>query len=123
MIVGIGVDMVEVERIEKKRSNDAFLKVAFTEQEILYCKDKAHAAEHFAGRFAVKEAFLKALGTGFIGNLDFRQVEVINNTDGKPVLVLSGAALEKANELGASKFHISLSHEKKYAIAFVILES
>lgn len=123
MIIGIGVDTVDVERMERKKTDESFLKVAFTENEILYCKDKAHAAEHFAVRFAAKEALLKALGTGFIGNLDFKQIEIVNNSDGKPILNLYGAALEKANELGATKYHVSLSHEKKHAIAFVILES
>jgi holo-[acyl-carrier protein] synthase len=123
MIIGIGVDTVDVERIEKKRTNESFLKIAFTENEILYCKDKANAAEHFAVRFAAKEAFLKALGTGLIGDLDFRQIEIINNVDGKPIFHLYSTALEKANEIGATKYHLSLSHEKKHAIAFVILES
>lgn len=123
MIIGIGVDTVDIERMEKKIDNDSFLKTAFTGNEIRYCKDKAHAAEHFAVRFAAKEAFLKALGTGFIGKLDFLQIEITNNQAGKPMLNLFGPALEKATELGASKFHVSLSHEKKYAIAFVVLES
>ena len=123
MIFGIGTDIVDIERIENRITNPEFLKLVFTPDEITYCNRSAQSAERFAGRFAAKEAFFKALGTGISGDLEFHQAEVVNDDNGRPSLILTGTALQKVNELVIRNIHLSISHEKKYATAVVILES
>ncbi len=123
MIVGIGTDIIDVNRIHRViERNPAFVTKVFTPREIDYCNAKAAKAQSFAARFAAKEALMKALGTGWAMGISWQDIEVMNNTEGKPVLHLSGAALARAGELGANIWHLSLSHEKDCALAFVILE-
>jgi holo-[acyl-carrier protein] synthase len=122
MIVGVGIDIVDVKRMARSIEKPGFINQAFTPNEIEYCKQKAFSAEHYAARFAAKEAFFKATGTGVIGDLDFRQVEVTNDVNGKPTLELKDAALLIAEKLEIKNIHTSLSHEKDFATAFVILE-
>jgi holo-[acyl-carrier protein] synthase len=122
MIVGVGIDIVDVKRMARNIEKPGFINHAFTPSEIEYCKQKAFSAEHYAARFAAKEAFFKAIGTGVIGDLDFRQVEVTNETNGKPNLELKDAALLIAEKLEIKNIHTSLSHEKDFATAIVILE-
>jgi len=123
MIFGIGTDIVEVERFQKRMDNETFLHLVYTSNEIAYCNEGANRVERFAARFAAKEAFFKALGTGFSGDIEFTQAEVVHNSDGRPSLIISGAASKKIKDFGIKNIHLSLSHEKKYATAFVILES
>ena len=123
MISGVGTDIVNIARIENRISNSAFLKLVFTPGEIDYCEQSSRSQEHFAARFAAKEAFFKALGTGISGDLDFTQAEVVNNANGKPSFIITGEALKRITELEIKNIHLSLSHEKDYATAFVILES
>ncbi len=125
MIVGTGVDIVEVERIRRAidRHGDAFLRRVFTEREAQYCRACAHPEQRFATRFAAKEAALKALGVGWSRGAQFLHVEVSNNAFGAPSLTFSGRALELSCELGVSRVHVSLSHHRDFAIAQVLLEA
>lgn len=124
MIYGVGIDMVEVSRIEKalKRWGDRFLKRVFTRSEIEYCHDKARPAARFAMRFAAKEAFSKALGLGFRQGMGFHQVEVTRASNGRPSLSLHGKAQELCQGCGVNKTFLSLSDDGLYAIAVVVLE-
>ena len=122
MIIGIGTDIVEIERIKKRIANTDFVKLVFTPVEIDYCKCKSRSAEHYAARFAAKEAFFKAIGTGVSGKLEFLQVEITNSPEGLPKINIFDEALIIAKEAGVKNIHLSISHESKYAIATVILE-
>ena len=125
MIVGTGVDIIEVPRIQRTLSvyGERFLKRVFTIEEVRYCTAKANAAERFAARFAAKEAALKALGTGLRGGITWKDVEVTRLPGGRPTLRFSGKAAEIAARLGSKRAHLSLSHTAEQAIAHVILES
>jgi len=124
MIYGVGIDIVEVSRIEKamNRWGTRFLERIFTEGEIQYCQDKARAASRFALRFAAKEAFSKALGSGFRDGLRFIDIEVVRVPNERPYLSLH----EKARELWESRdlknSALSLSDDGLYATAVVVLE-
>ena len=123
MIAGIGTDIIEVERIEVKISkNSGFREFVFSENEIKYCEAKTNKYEHYAACFTAKEAFLKALGTGWTEKIDFREIEVYHNEDGKPELKVSGITAKKINLTGNFKISVSLSHLKKIALAMVVLE-
>lgn len=119
MIVGIGTDMVEVDRIEKACKNIHFLERVFTEKE---CELGKNSIQSLAGNFAVKESVVKAFGTGFRG-IEFQEIEVLRDLLGKPYIVLYGKAEEKQKELGISKLHVSITNTKQYAMAFVVGES
>jgi holo-[acyl-carrier protein] synthase len=125
MIVGTGVDIVEVGRIRRAidRHGNAFLRRVFTEREAQYCRRCAHPEQRFAARFAAKEAALKALGVGWAQGAQFLQIEVSNNALGAPALRFSGRALELSRELGVTRVHVSLSHHRDFAIAHVLLEA
>jgi len=124
MVVGIGVDMVKVERIRKivERHGDRFLRRVFSEEELGYCRRCVHPEQRFATRFAAKEAALKALGVGWQSGTRFRDVEVRANQLGAPSIELSGRALEISRALGVKKLHVSLSHDHDYAVAQVVAE-
>ena len=102
-----------------------FRERVFTERERAYCDSRGEqaAAQHYAARFAAKEAAFKALGTGWRGGLSWHQVEVAATEDGAPLLTLSGRALELFDALGATRAHLSLSHTAEHAVAQVIFES
>lgn len=100
-----------------------FRERVFTGRERDYCEARgAAAAQHYAARFAAKEAALKALGTGWSGGVGWRDVEVVNDSSGRPGLVLRGAALELFRLSGATRLHLSLSHTAEHAVAHVLLE-
>jgi len=120
VIIGIGVDIVEIRRMESWRSNQSLLERYFCADELSYILSKNNALT-LAARFAAKEAFGKALGTG-LSNLVLKDIMVINQDNGKPQLRLTGTAQKAMENSGADRAHISLSHEKENAIAFVILE-
>ena len=124
LIFGVGIDIIEVSRIEKQlaRSDGRFQQRLFTTGEIAYCERKKFKALHYAARFAAKEAFLKALGTGLSGGLSWKDVEIINDQAGKPALRLGGKARLLAEERGLAAFHVSLTHLKDTAAAVVIIE-
>jgi holo-[acyl-carrier protein] synthase len=126
MIRGIGTDIIEIKRIEKalERLGQRFLDRLFTPLEQHYCKQYKEAANHFAGRFAAKEATVKALGTGISEKMGWLDVEVWNDPAGKPHLRLSDkiqASLALAG-LEPIALHLSISHCKEYATAFVVVE-
>jgi len=124
MIVGIGVDICQVERIARLRCKygPRFLNRVFTPHEQARCGQSAAADERYAGRFAAKEAVMKALGTGWSQGIRFLDIEIIHTVSGKPEIALYGQALCRAKHLGVSHIHLSLSHEREYALAFVVLE-
>ena len=123
MILEIGVDLVEVERIKdiSLKCGDKFEKRVFTPREIAYCNSKKSRYQSLASRFAAKEAVFKALGTGWRFGLRWQDVEVVNDLLGKPNIILSGEAQQRAELMGAKKVMVSLSHTKKYAVAYVVL--
>lgn len=121
MIIGIGTDIIEVERVARAISKEAFKKKVFTENEIAYCEAQKKD-ESFAARFAAKEAFFKALGTGWRDGMGITEVEILNDNLGKPEIHLSGKAKEVFEQKGGTHIHLSLSHIKTQAIAYVILE-
>ena len=124
MIYGIGIDMVEILRIEKalERWGDRFLKRVFTDAEIEYCHNTVRAASRFALRFAAKEAFSKALGLGFRNGLALKHIEVERGHNGRPHLSLHKRAKELCERHGIKNSFLSLSDNGLYAVAVVVLE-
>jgi holo-[acyl-carrier protein] synthase len=122
MIYGIGIDIQSIAQIDEifERQKDRFLKKIFTVEEITYCKRSRVSGQHFAARWAVKEAFFKALGTGIIGGYTFHDVEICKKASGQPYITLSGKALEECNRLCLRSF-VSISHSDEYAVGQVIL--
>ena len=122
-IIGNGVDIVENKRINKLIDNKKFIKRVFTNKEIRFSKNIKNKTNYYAKRFAAKEAFVKALGTGFRNNINFSDIEVINNKKGKPILNINGKSKEIVKKLIKKRFKIfvSLSDEKSHAIASVII--
>lgn len=122
MIIGIGCDIIEIERIKKAIAREAFMKKVFSEQEIAYCQRRGKQQyASFAARFAAKEAAVKALGTGFRGG-SLTEIEVCNDELGKPIIVLSGFYGELAEKKGVKNCQLSLSHCKETAVAYVVME-
>ena len=120
MILGIGTDLIEVERVAEKLEKKAgFRELVFSAHEIAYCERMVFKYEHYAARFAAKEATAKTLQTGFKG-LSFKEIEVVRNSAGAPSLKLSGRASALAAKLNLSSFELTISHEREYAIAFVL---
>ena len=126
VILGTGIDIVENYRLKeillKKKSN--FKKKIFTANEIAYCEKKSNSTSCYAKRFAAKESFVKALGTGFRKNINFKDIEVVNNTYGKPYISINKKIANKIKTLfKVKKFNIllSISDERKYSIASVII--
>jgi holo-[acyl-carrier protein] synthase len=119
-LIGTGIDIVEVERIERmlERQGDRFLTRVFTRAEVERCTKKARPAMHLAARFAAKEAVAKALGTGFSKGVRMRDIEVVSN-DGPPRIQLYGAAARRYDALKASRILLSLTHTREYALAHV----
>jgi holo-[acyl-carrier protein] synthase len=122
MIFGIGIDNIEVERVKKQLDNNSFKEKIFSEREIEYCMSKKNYAESFAARFAAKEAFFKAIGTGWRGGLSFQEIEVTNDDLGKPQIRLHGKAKQFAQKNELDTIHVSLTHIKSIAGAVVIIE-
>lgn len=123
-IIGHGVDIVEIARIEQSlaKYEDSFLKKCFTEQEVLDSGSSSRRGEHLAARFAAKEAALKAIGTGWSQGIGWTDVEVVRLESGKPELCITGKAKEIADSMGIDRWLVSLSHTKSDAIASVIAE-
>lgn len=123
MIIGIGIDLVEVQRLASilDKWGERFTKRCFSSQEDVYCGKSRHPAIHYAGRFAAKEAFIKSIG-GLHG-IRYQDIEVVNRINGKPDLIISGEARKIVDSYGVLKIHVSLSHTDHYATAMVILET
>ncbi len=123
MIYGIGTDIIEVPRIKKQlEKNTGFVKKIFSKREIEYCEPKRMKEQNYAARFAAKEAFFKAIGTGWRGGIQFNEIEILNDELGKPFINLNGKAKEffKSNKL--KSVFVSLSHLKEFATATIVIE-
>ncbi|GIM28280.1 holo-[acyl-carrier-protein] synthase [Clostridium polyendosporum] len=122
MILGVGVDIIEIERIEKAVvRTKSFISRAFTEEEVKLFIEKGMRSEVIAGNFAAKEAISKALGTGVRG-FEFRDIEILRDKLGKPIARFRGRARIIAELRGVKNIHISISHNRKDAIAYAVLE-
>lgn len=124
MILSIGVDIIEVYRIrETIARTPRFVERVFTVGEREYCESKGvAAAQSYAGRFAAKEAFLKAIQTGWRGKITWHDIEIISDAEGVPALNITGEAKRIADERGANHVHLSISHTAEHAVAQIILE-
>jgi len=128
VILGIGVDMVDVDRIKAamERRGDRFIERAFTEDEAAYCWRSQCPERRFAARFAAKEAVMKALGRGWFQGMPFREIEVTRDESpdgyGRPGVRLSGKTAELAEQAGVAGIHLSITHEQRSAVAFVLIE-
>ncbi len=119
-VIGIGVDLCEVDRMRTALERTPTLRGrVFTDAEQAYCDRRQDPTERYAARFAAKEATSKALGTGIIG-IRWREMEILPNRRGKPVLILHGRAAERAKQLGLTEFSVSLTHSRTDAMAFVV---
>jgi holo-[acyl-carrier protein] synthase len=121
-ILGIGTDIVECPRIGKmiEQHGELFLRRIYTPREIRYCHARKHAIEHFAARWAAKEAILKALGTGLARGICWTDIEVRTSDDGPPRVMIGGAAKEVARERGIGEILVSISHCRTYATAYAM---
>ena len=124
-ILGIGVDIVENIRIHKSLKNISFIKRVFSSLEILLSKEITNKKSYYSKRFAAKEAFSKAIGTGFRDNLNFKDIAIINDKLGKPSFLITDKIkkiVKKQFKISSFDFFLSISDEKKYSIAYVILQ-
>lgn len=124
MVIGVGTDLIDIPRIQQSvaRFGDRFLQRIFTPAEIEYCQRKKNAAESFAARFAAKEAAAKALGTGINHGVTWLEMEVAREPSGRPFLILTGRAAQRAQQLGVTGISLSLTHSRDAALAVVIME-
>jgi len=125
VIVGLGLDIAEVDRIEAaiRRHGAPFLERLFTPAEVSYCERHKNSYERYAARFAAKEAAMKALGTGWSQGVRWRDIEVTREVTGKPTLRLAGAALQISERMGVKNISVSITHSGNLALAQVIFES
>ncbi len=123
MIRGIGTDIIEIGSIQKSmEQSNRFAQRVFTEKEIHYCESKPNKYQHYAARFAAKEALMKAMKTGWNNGIQWKQIEVINHPGGAPALNVTGKAKEQLDKAGITTIDVSLSHSGQYAIAVVCIE-
>jgi holo-[acyl-carrier protein] synthase len=122
MIIGIGVDIVDIKSFTRSfNKSKRFRQRVFTEKEIKYCESKNNKYQHYAARFAAKEAVMKAIGTGWDKSIQWKQIEILNLENGRPVLLFYGKIKERMTE-NNSICYISLSHSETQSIAYVVLE-
>lgn len=122
MVIGIGIDLIEIHRLKKAIENPLFVQRVFTPAERVYCDSRGRQnAASYAARFAAKEAVMKALGTGLSGGGTWQDIEILPDEKGQPVMQLSGFFGELAQELHVSKVFVSLSHAQEFATAQVLL--
>jgi holo-[acyl-carrier protein] synthase len=121
MVRGIGVDIIEIDRIRGsiERTGRQFLEKIYTPAEVDYCDAKAYRYQHYAARFAAKEALSKAIATGWAGEFRWRNVEITNDPSGKPGITLHGSLRE---HLGSARIHLSMSHSESHVVAMVVIE-
>jgi holo-[acyl-carrier protein] synthase len=121
-VVGIGTDIIECLRIAQmiQRHGDLFINRVYTPQEIQYCQARRQSTQHFAGRWAAKEAVLKVLGTGWRKGISWRDVEIVSGPGGRPAVVLRGGAREIADELRIAEVLVSISHCRTHATAYAL---
>jgi len=125
LIVGLGLDISEIDRIEAAltRHGSAIIERLYTPEEVAYCESHKNKFERYAGRFAAKEAGMKALGTGWRRGVRWRDLEVVREASGKPTLRLSGIALQIAEKLGVKHISLTITHSGNLALAEVIFEN
>ncbi len=123
MIIGIGIDITDIKKIKESIQSETFQRKVFTSAELKGVEEFKNKAERLAGKFAAKEAFMKAIGAGIRQEVWFTQIEVLNDEAGKPYINVSGEAGKRFNEGGAKQVHVSISHTSAVAVAVVILES
>jgi holo-[acyl-carrier protein] synthase len=124
-ILGIGVDIVEISRIKKLIKSNSFIKRIFTSGEINEAKKIKNKTSYYSKRFAAKEAFSKSIGNGFRNDLNFKDISIVNDKLGKPYFIINKKVkkiIKKQFKTSAFNFFLSLSDEKKYSIAYVILQ-
>ena len=124
-ILGVGVDIVDKNRIKKSLKNKLFIKRIFTDSEILLAKNKKDKISFYSNRFAAKEAFSKSIGTGFRENLNFSDLSIKNDKLGKPIFVITDKIkklIKKKFKISKFDFLLSISDEKKYSIAYVLFQ-
>ena len=119
-LISIGTDIIECVRIAQmiEKHGEVFLQRVFTQREILYCSSRKAATQHYAGRWAAKEAVLKVLGTGWAKGIQWTDLEVVNEVSGAPIIKITGKAAEIARERGIRDVIITISHCRAYATAF-----
>lgn len=123
MISGIGQDIIEVERVARKIGKEkGFREMVFSKNEIAYCESKTNKYEHYAARFAAKEAFFKAIGTGWKNGTAFNEVEVFHEDQGRPGLTLLGNTAKTLSSIDTRKIFVSISHLRDLASAVVVIE-
>jgi holo-[acyl-carrier protein] synthase len=125
MIVGMGIDVAEVKRIQAviESQGERFLRRVYTLDEVAYCEQFKNKYERYAGRFAAKEAAMKALGTGWSRGVRWVDVEVVRRRGGRPTIALKGEARKIADSLGVQNIALSMTHTSEQAIAHVIFEA
>ena len=122
MVVGIGIDLVEIHRMKKAIERPLFVQRVFTPAEQAYCDSRGRQnAASYAARFAAKEAVMKALGTGLSGGGTWQDIEVLPDEQGKPVMTLSGYFGQLSRKMDVTRIHVSLSHAQEYAAAQVLI--
>jgi holo-[acyl-carrier protein] synthase len=121
-ILGIGTDITECLRIAQmiERHGELFITRVYTPAEIQYCQSRKQATQHFAGRWAAKEAVLNAVGTGWRRGISWRDVEILNQRGGKPMVALHGGVRDVAEELGVGQILVSISHCRSHATAYAL---
>jgi holo-[acyl-carrier protein] synthase len=123
MILGLGIDLVSISKIAESVKSASFRRKVFTPSEIEICETFANSAEHYSGKFAAKEAFMKAIGKGIRQEVWFKQIEVLNGETGAPYIQVSGEAEKTLSSLEVESVHVSISHTGEMAIAVIILET
>ena len=121
-VVGVGTDLVEIDRLSRSLRRSAFVKEVFTESERVDCQARAFPAQHFAARFAAKEAFLKAIGKGIFAGVALNEIEVVGEKGGEPKLRLGESAMKALETRGGTSALLSLSHSGNLAMAFVVVQ-
>jgi len=123
MIKGVGVDLIEISRVRRVMvSNPRFAEKIFTGKEIDYCRSKHKKEVHYAARFAAKEAFFKALGTGWRYGMKWQEIAIDNDSLGKPQIAISGKVSEYFIRQKLTRIHLSISHTRSHAVALVVIE-
>lgn len=123
-ILGLGTDIVECLRIARmiERHGELFITRVYTDHEIEYCSARKAATQHYAGRWAAKEAVLKALGTGWRRGISWRDIEICNDRHGSPSVNLRGGARDASDQAGIRRMHVTISHCRTYAMACAVAE-
>jgi holo-[acyl-carrier protein] synthase len=123
MILGIGVDIAEIARIKRLLDRKGFAEKVFTPSELASCGKQIAPEASLAGRFAAKEAVMKAIGTGWARGVSWQDITIVNDDAGKPLVELTGQALRTADRIGAARILVSISHSGGYAVAQAVAES